>query len=207
MGRLESEPNRVGSETQVEVELTLGFWMGKYEVTQDEYVKIAGTNPAKFKEKGDDSPVEQVSYDEAVAFCEKLNERERKQGNLTEGWAYTLPTEAQWEYACGAGEKEPYSGGTLDEVGWYKDNSGGKTHKVGEKTANAWGLHDMHGNVQEWCLDWHVGKLLGGKDPTGPISGSHRVRRGSPVGLPDYGVPASRNSFLGFRVCLISTSN
>ena len=133
MGSPENEPERRSNEAQVEVELTRGFWLGKYEVTQEEYEKVMGTNPASFKIVGKRAPVEKVIWEEAMAFCKALTDRERKRGNLPEGWAYTLPTEAQWEYACRAGETGPYSGGELDEVGWYKDNSGGKTHEVEEK--------------------------------------------------------------------------
>lgn len=180
MGSPEDEAERDAIEAaQAEVELTSGFWMGKYEVTQEEYEDLIGSNPSRFKKESDNVPVEKVNWKEAVVFCEELTERERKRGKLPEGWVYTLPTEAQWEYACRAGEKGPYSGGPLDDVGWYKDNSDGRTHEVGGKKANALGLHDVHGNVREWCSDWWADSLAGGKDPKGPISGSKRLHRGA----------------------------
>ncbi len=89
-----------------------------------------------------------------------------------------LPTEAQWEYAARAGETGPYSGGMLDEVAWYRGNSESETHPVGTKKPNAWGLHDMLGNVREWCADWYESELKGGVDPRGAASGSYRVSRG-----------------------------
>ncbi len=215
MGSPKSEPERdAEKEAQVEVELTRGFWMGKYEVTQKEYEKVVGSNPAKFIDVGRNAPVEQVSWNDCLVFCKKLTELERKSGKLPEGWTYTLPTEAQWEYACRAGERGPYSGGALDEVGWYKNNSRGKTHEVGEKKANAWGLHDAHGNVREWCLDWISDKMSGGENPTGPTSGINRIHRGGYWNFPYYacrnayrsrGAPSSRNSSIGFRITLIST--
>lgn len=215
MGSPDDEAEREASnEEQVRGELTSGFWMGKYEVTQDEYQDLIGSNPARFKEDGANKPVEKVSWNDAVAYCKRLTERERELGKLPEGWAYVLPTEAQWEYACRAGEKGPYSGGTLDEVGWYKDNSGDMTHAVGEKKANAWGLHDVHGNVREWCSDWLADSLAGGKDPTGPNSGSKRVHRGghwyfgagyARVAHRHGSGPAVSYDSLGFRVACIST--
>ena len=123
-----------------------------------------------------------------------------------------LPTEAQWEYACRAGTTGAYAGnGKLDDMGWYWDNSGGKTHPVGQKRANAWGIHDMHGNVWEWCQDWY-GDYPGGSvtDPTGPASGDDRVYRGGCWGdgarycrsayRAGYD-PGDRSGRLGFRAC------
>ena len=135
-----------------------------------------GTNPSRFK--GANLPVEQVSYDEALAFCRKVTEQERAAGRLPEGYEYTLPTEAQWEYACRAGTTGNYAG-NLDAMAWYSGNSGSTTHAVGGKQANGWGLNDMHGNVWEWCLDWY-GNYAGGRvtDPRGASSGSNRVGRG-----------------------------
>ncbi|MDA7921142.1 formylglycine-generating enzyme family protein [Verrucomicrobiales bacterium] len=213
MGSPESEPEReADKEAQVEVELTDGFWLGKYEVTKDEYESLIGTNPARFEAAGEDAPVEQVNWDEAMAFCEKLTALEHESGKLPKEWTYSLPTEAQWEYACRAGEPGPYSGGNLQEVTWFQENSDGKTHEVGKKKANAWGLHDMHGNVREWCLDWSTDQLAGDQNPTGPDSGTSQIILG---GLyynePNYHRAARRGSTspntrvhgLGFRICII----
>ena len=214
MGSPEDEAGReADKEAQVKVELTRGFWIGQYEVTQEEYEEVMGTNPAKFKEVGKRAPVEMVNWEMAMNFCKELTEREQKQGKLPEGWAYTLPTEAQWEYACRAGEKGPYSGGKPDEVAWYEGNSGGTTHPVGEKLANPWGLHDMHGNVREWCQDWYDPSYPGGVliDPQGPATGSDRVHRGGRWGLSALdarcaergrGRPGGTDFGIGFRVVL-----
>ena len=122
--------------------------------------------------------MEEVSWDNAMEFCRKLTERERQAGLLPEGYEYTLPTEAQWEYACRAGTTGDYAG-NLDEMAWYSSNSGSATHPVGQKQPNAWGLYDVHGNVREWCRDWR-GSYPGGSvaDPVGPASGEARVLRG-----------------------------
>ena len=209
MGSLEGEQGRKNDEAQVEVELTSGFWLGKYEVTQGEYEEIVGRNPAQFKEVGRYGPVNRVGWDEAKAFCDKLTERERVAGKLPQGWAYTLPTEAQWEYACWAGEKESFSAEELDKVGWHSVNSGERIHEVGKKKPNSWGLHDMHGNVWEWCLDWYAENRPGGKDPTGPASGALRVIRGGGWNALDGSSrfagrrsdePSHRGAALGFRV-------
>jgi formylglycine-generating enzyme required for sulfatase activity len=133
------------------VTISAGFWMGKTEVTQGQWRSIMGNNPSAFK--GDDQrPVECVSYADAQAFCRKLTERERAAGRLPDGYVYALPTEAQWEYSCRAGTTGQYAG-DLDMIAWYRANSGGQTHPVAQKQANAWGLHDMQGNVWEWCAD------------------------------------------------------
>jgi formylglycine-generating enzyme required for sulfatase activity len=159
-------------ESQVTVTLTKGFWMAKMQVTQAQWKAVMGSNPSYFS--GDNLPVETVSWNDAQEFLEKLN---ALIGNC-DGGKMVLPTEAQWEYACRAGETGPYSGGTIDEVAWYGDNSEYKTHPVGMKKSNAWGLHDMHGNVKEWCNDGFDYELLGGVDPQGDTSGTDRVCRG-----------------------------
>lgn len=139
------------------------FLLGKYEVTQTQWEAVMGDDPSHFK--GENRPVEQVSWNDVMAFCRKLTERERAAGRLPDGYEYTLPTEAQWEYACRAGSTGYYgkladgTEGKLDDMGWYGGNSGRQTHDVGQKQPNAWGFYDMHGNVWEWCLDNYSGNL------------------------------------------------
>lgn len=133
-----------------------GFWMGKFEVTQLEFETVMGFNPSFFRTAGSTAPVESVSWNEANEYCRKLTEREREKGTISEELVYRLPTEAEWEYACRAGTQTVYSFGddaaNLDQYAWYGEYSG-STHQVGQKLPNRWGLHDMHGNVFEWCLD------------------------------------------------------
>ncbi len=174
MGSASSEERSEQPVTQVT--LTNAFWLGKTEVTQAQWQAVMGDNPSHFI--GDDLPIEMVSWDNAMEFCRKLTERERSAGRLLEGYAYTLPTEAQWEYACRAGSMTDYTGG-MDTMGWYALNSGNRIRPVAQKQANQWDLQDMHGNVWEWCLDWH-GAYPGGsvKDPMGASSGTNRVKRG-----------------------------
>jgi formylglycine-generating enzyme required for sulfatase activity len=136
-------------ENQVQVILNQGFWMGQTQVTQAQWRAVMGNNPSRFT--GENRPVESVSWHEMQEFVSKLN----VSFALPDGMQMTLPTQAQWEYAARAGGTGPYSGGTLNEVAWYKENSGGETHPVGTKKPNAWSLHDMHGNVGEMCADWH----------------------------------------------------
>jgi formylglycine-generating enzyme required for sulfatase activity len=176
MGTASGGENNERPVTQVTI--SRPFWLARTEVTQRQWQVVMGNNPSRFK--GDNQPVEQVSWKEAMEFCRMLTERERLAGRLQEGYVYTLPTEAQWEYAARAGTTGDYGGtGRLIYMGWYDRNSGASTKPVGTKEANAWGLHDMHGNVWEWCLDW-FGIYPGGSvtDPTGPTSGSDRVFRG-----------------------------
>jgi formylglycine-generating enzyme required for sulfatase activity len=194
------------------VTLTKDFFLGAMEVTQGQYQALMGTNPSYFKTLGRDVPVEEVSWKEALEFCQKLTAQERAAGRLPDGYALTLPTEAQWEYACRAGTTGP-SAGDLDAMAWYAKNSGNTTHPVGTKQPNAWGLYDMAGNVYQWCLDWH-GKYPGGSvtDPAGPASGSYHVYRGGSWRSDAAGCRAAlRNGdlgdgsgLLGFRVALSS---
>ena len=174
MGSPESEANRRPDETQHRVRITKPFYLSAHEVTQAQYNRVMGNNPSR--SKGPTKPVEMVSWNDAVEFCRRLSEQERKE--------YRLPTEAEWEYACRVGTTTSYSCGDnvsqLGEYAWYSDNSGNASHAVGEKLPNAWGLYDMHGNVFEWCRDWR--KPYGSQnvliDPAGPASGSRRVLRG-----------------------------
>ncbi len=194
------------------VTLTQPFWLGRTEVTQAQWTAVMGNNPSVFK--GENLPVESVAWEDAMEFCRKLTERERAAGRLPVGYGYTLPTEAQWEYACRAGTTGEYAG-DLNAMAWYYGNSGGSygtPHPVGTKQANAWGLADMHGNVWEWCLDWYGG-YRGGEvtNPRGPASGSYHVGRGGSwafsadrVGSADRGIwsPGNSTSDTGFRLAL-----
>lgn len=193
------------------VTLTKGFWLGKTEVTQGQYQAVVGTNPSNFKGAGRAAPVENVSWKDAMEFCRKLTERERAAGRLPEGYGYTLPSEAQWEFACRAGATKFPAGG-LGALAWYDANSADTTHAVGQKQANPRGLHDLYGNVWEWCLDWYAERLPGGSvtDPTGAAMGALRVIRGGGWGsAADVCQPAFRwgspdfcYTNLGFRLAL-----
>ena len=183
------------------------FYMGRYEVTQREWREVMGNNPSRFK--GDDLPVDQVSWDDVQEFIWKLNEKEGTD-------KYRLPSEAEWEYACRAGTTTRYSFGDdeskLGDYAWYGDNSGDKTHPVGMKLPNPWGLYDMHGNVWEWTQDtWHSNYDGAPTDGSAWESGAgaDRVIRG--VGWfsiaggcwsswRTYDDPGSRGSHLGFRL-------
>jgi formylglycine-generating enzyme required for sulfatase activity len=179
MGSPEDEEDRYDDETLHEVTLSSGYWLGKHPVTQTEWNNELGNNPCHFK--GADRPVEQVSWHEVTSFCEKLTELERKAGRLPAGMAYQLPTEAEWEYACRAGTTTRFAFG--DELTAKDANFAGnvdETTDVGKYPANAWGFHDMHGNVWEWTADWFEENYPTGKvtNPTGPADGSYRVLRG-----------------------------
>lgn len=179
MGSPPDEPLRNKAEgPQMKVTLTQGFWLGKTEVTQAQYEAVTGTNPSALKTVGQDAPVDRVSWIDAMEFCRTLNAREQAAGRLPKGHAYTLPTEAQWEYACRAGTTGSHAG-EPNAMAWHDNNSGATTHPVGTKKPNAWGFHDMSGNVLEWCLDWY-GDYPGGSvaDPTGPERGYYRMARG-----------------------------
>jgi formylglycine-generating enzyme required for sulfatase activity len=218
MGSPESEVDRESDEgPQTRVTLTRGFFMGRYEVTQGEYLSVIGDNPSYFT--GDTNlPVEMVAWFEATDYCAQLTVRERTAGRLPTGWAYRLPTEAEWEYASRAGSTNCFSYGDdpgytqLGNYAWYYANSGNTPHPVGGKSPNRWGLFDLSGNVWEWCSDWY-GTYPGGNvtDPQGSISGSRRVFRGGSWDGPadycrsaqryDYD-PSLRNDSIGFRLVL-----
>jgi formylglycine-generating enzyme required for sulfatase activity len=187
-----------------EVTLTQPFYTGKFEVTQEQYEQIMGTNPSCFK--GRDLPVEQVSWDEAQGFCKKASGKT--------GTVVRLPTDAEWGYACRAGTKTTYHAGDaeadLDRAGWYGNNSKSRTHPVGQKVPNAWGVYDTHGNVWEWCADWYEAyKAEAAVDPQGPAQGQSRVLRGGSWSNTPRGCrsalrfrhyPDRRNFAFGFRV-------
>jgi formylglycine-generating enzyme required for sulfatase activity len=202
------------------VTLTQPFWLGRTEVTQAQWTSVMGNYQSLVNGnirnivslfKGDDLPIENVSWNDAMEFCRRLTERERTAGRLPAGHAYTLPTEAQWEYACRAGTKDNYVG-DLDMMAWHSKNSGHTTHPVGTKLANRWGLADMHGNVWEWCLDWYA-DYPGGSvtNPRGPSSGTDRVYRGGGIrndaawchsAIRGRDPPGHRLYDTGFRVAL-----
>jgi formylglycine-generating enzyme required for sulfatase activity len=210
-GFFAGEKGRSFDETQCRVTFIKGFYLGQHEVTQSQWGQVMGCNPSEFK--GAERPVEQVSWHDAVAFCEKLTEIERSAGRLPVGMAYQLPTEAQWEYACRAGTRSAYSfGESLSSLRSNISGGPGETTKVGMYPANPWGFHDMHGNVWEWCADWYGGYPVGAlRDPIGPTDGSYRVRRGgswlSTAGNARCASrsgddPTDSSSNLGFRLSL-----
>ena len=183
------------------VRITQSFQIGKYEVTQQQWQAVMGSNPSGFK--GATLPVETVSWDDVQGFLQRLNAR-------NDGYRYRLPTEAEWEYAARAGTTDKYAGASaLGDVAWYGDNSGRKTHPVGQKRPNAWGLYDMLGNVWEWCQDWYGDYSSSSvENPAGPSSGPGRVLRGGSlyqsasttrVSIRDGIVPGGRGDGLGFR--------
>jgi formylglycine-generating enzyme required for sulfatase activity len=160
------------------VTITKPFYLGKYEVTQEQWQAVMGNNPSYFK--GPKNPVEMVSWYGCHAFRAKLNEK-----FSSGGVKFGLPTEAQWEYACRAGTTTRYSFGDdpakLDDYAWWSENAKDTTHPVGQKKPNAWGLCDMHGNVWERCVDWFGEDYYAkspAEDPVGPDSGASRVLRG-----------------------------
>ena len=229
MGSPAGEKDRYDDdEDQVSVTLTKGYWLGRTEVTQGQWKSVMGTTPWDGKDyvkEGSDYPATYVSWDDAVAFCAALTKREREAGHLPAGYSYRLPTEAEWEYACRAGTTTAYSFGAdgreLSRYGWWGGLGGDGNakeekyaHRVGLKLANGWKLHDMHGNVWEWCRDGYQEKLPGGGDPLAielSPEGSLRVIRGGGWSrLARYcrsarrngTTPSRRYSALGFRLAL-----
>ena len=226
MGSPRSEPEWRDGEDQVEVTLTRGFWMARYEATQGQWKRVMGKLPGELTAElpeGDDLPVGNVNFAEAEAFCQKLTALGQQSG-LPKDWEFRLPTEAQWEYACRAGTKTATAFG--DKLSSKQANFQGKPYngadkgpslkratKVGSYPANAWGLHDMHGNVYEWCRDWYHQKLPGGDDPDlSSRIGRSRVRRGG--GWTDDAwacrsafrlrfEPERRYDHIGFRVVAV----
>jgi formylglycine-generating enzyme required for sulfatase activity len=215
-----SRPGVGSDDERPQRQVTLSpFLMSATTVTQAQYQAVTGTNPSHFK--GDDRPVEQVSWEDAVDFCNTLSRREGLQPAydaqrtlLPNANGYRLPTEAQWEYACRAGNPSQWCFGDdekkLSEYAWFGQNSGNETHPVGTKKPNAWGLYDMHGNVWEWCWDWS-GTYPGvpQTEPIGAPRGDRRVVRGGACWVDAgrcrsaYRVwyhPGYRNGVLGFRL-------
>ena len=204
---------------QHQVTISKPFLMLRTEVTQAQWISINGNNPSRFPEDMN-RPVEQVSWLDAVNFCNTLS----KQAGLPPAYAvngddvrqiknsigYRLPTEAEWEYACRAGTTAPRYG-SLEYIAWHDGNSYGETQPVGQKYPNAWNLYDMLGNVFEWVEDWYGEYSISKQtDPQGPKSGSHRVRRGggwydhesfSRAGYRNGNDPRNRSHYIGFRIC------
>lgn len=209
MGSGAAEKGRKDNEGPVrKVFISKPFYMGIYEVTQEQYNAVMGNNPAKFN--GPDNPVEQVTWKQAMFFCEKISKITKMK--------FSLPTEAQWEYAARAGSQTRFYFGDddseLDTCAWYKKNSKKKSHPVGRKKPNKFGLYDMHGNVFEWCMDWYQGNYinLATKDPGGPKQGSNHVIRGGAwhndskicrSANRSYGSYDYYDSGIGFRVILL----
>jgi formylglycine-generating enzyme len=235
MGSPVSEAGRRADEAQVEVTLSRGFWMAALETTQGEWRRIHGAPTARPLEEtfglGDDMPVYWVSYVDAEAYCRALTERARRAGTLPAGWACRLPTEAQWEYACRAGTTTATAFGDRVRRGDANfkidprlDGEGppspGRATPAGAMRANAWGLHDMYGNVFEWCRDWYHATLPGGVDPDVQVKGEpnrdgsySRVRRGgawndeahwSRSAMRLRYEPERSSDHIGFRVALVA---
>jgi formylglycine-generating enzyme required for sulfatase activity len=215
MGSPKNEADRYPDEApQMEVTISQGFWMAKYEVTQAEYLALMGTNPSHFT--GDaNRPVDSVSWSDATNYCARLTQRERAAGRIPTDLAYRLPTEAEWEYACRAGTTTRLHYGddpgytttnevtvgysNLTQYAWYRQNAGFTTHPVGQKLPNPWGLYDMLGNVWEWCQDWYGaypgGTVVDPQGPTQPGPNKQRTMRGG-----DYFNPAKhcRSALRGY---------
>jgi formylglycine-generating enzyme required for sulfatase activity len=218
MGSPDTEYDRSADEgPQAVVTLSQGIWMERYELTQGEYTSLVGADPAAFT--GDmNLPVEQVSWYDALAYCAALTARERAAGRVPAGFAYRLPTEAEWECAARAGTTTRFSFGDdrtytlLPDYAWFNGDSNQTTHDVGTKQPNPWGLYDMSGNVWEWCADWY-GPYSGGtlEDPTGPSTGTFKVMRGGSWVFAggdarsadrNYNPPDFASYGVGFRVVL-----
>jgi formylglycine-generating enzyme required for sulfatase activity len=226
MGSPPSEKYRGADELQHRVRITKAFHLGAYEVTQAQYQRVTGSNPSWFSPGGggkneladtaDTSgfPVERVSWDDAVAFLQKLSASPEEKAA---GHAYRLPTEAEWEYAARAGTTTAWSFGdrelVLSNFAWWLASSESKTHWVGSRRPNAFGLSDVHGNVWEWCADWYCADYYQQSplaDPTGPPDGQHRVLRGGSWGsdraeyfrcaFRHHFPPRLRLAYRGFRV-------
>ncbi|MFA5258000.1 MAG: SUMF1/EgtB/PvdO family nonheme iron enzyme, partial [Opitutales bacterium] len=224
MGSPEDEAERSSDETQHSVTISKGYWLGKYVVTQAQWQAVMGNNPSFFSGAGGNAPVEQISWDDAMEFCRKLTEKERAAERIPLGYEYSLPTEAQWEYACRAGTKTPFHYGSSLDSGMAnfdgdkpygngaKGEARGKTSTVGLFKPNAWGLYDMHGNVWEWCIDWFGDYPPGSAtDPVGLATGTSRSFRGGcwfyganycRSAFRNRGSPDIRFSDLGFRLAI-----
>ena len=203
-----------------QVIITKPFYIGKFPITQKQYLSVTGNNPSYYKDEN--NPVEEVSWDDAKEFCEKINEKYKDE--LPIGYKFSLPTEAQWEYACRAGTTKELNNDTnlmsgkgisenLNEVAFYAGNSNHRTHPVGQKKPNSWGIYDMHGNVHEWCEDvYEYYPNHDVTDPKGPESGSYHLLRGGsylsePISCRSaaryYNYHDDKQKFMGFRLALV----
>ena len=197
----------MGDGAGVAVTLTQGFSLGKTEVTWGEWQRVMGKvfQGQKYDVASKDFPASGITWNEAIEFCKKLTATEHTNGRLPAGESYRLPSEAEWECACRAGTETAFSFGDdeskLSEYAWFDGNAlkvnEPYAHKVGLKRTNPWGLYDMHGNVWEWCSDWHGDALSGGTDPVGPNVGSLRVIRGGGWGNDPVGC---RSAYRGSSV-------
>jgi serine/threonine-protein kinase len=224
MGSPKGEPERDldGSEDQVPVTLSEGFWLGKYEVTQAQWTRLMDSRPWQGRyhaKEGDDYPATHITWTAAAQFCDKFTREERAAGRLPVDWVYRLPTEAQWEYACRARRTTRFCFGDdearLGQYAWFITNAAEAgeryAHQVGLKGANDWRLHDMHGNVWEWCRDWYQTALPGGTNPEVTSETGRRALRGGDWGSharssrsADRNVhdPDDPQHFMGFRVAI-----
>jgi sulfatase modifying factor 1 len=233
MGSPPAERGRRPDEAQVDVTLSKGFWTAKSEVTQGQWKSVMGRFPDRLPSpefgEGDDFPAYWINFDEAEAYCAELSRRGHRSGALPEAWEFSLPTEAQWEYACRAGTTGATSFGdsmTRQQANFAIDSpdravrAKGSARSVGSYPANPWGIHDMHGNVWEWCRDYYHSQLLGGTDPDRyQLQGMRnrdgtysRVRRGGAWIEPEAFCrsacrlryePPRRSDHIGFRVFVV----
>ncbi len=191
-----AEPARINAVGMKMIWVDKGYYLAATTVTQTQWRVVMGNNPSHFQ--GGSRPVEKVSWNDCKAFCQRLTQLDLAAGKLPRGYVYTLPTEEQWEYACRAGTTGDYAG-PLDQMAWHDANSGGRTREVAAKQPNAWGFHDMHGHVWEWCAD--------------TVDGACRANRGGGwsnraddcrSGSRGWNFPDCRSSDLGFRPAVVS---
>jgi len=221
MGSPTMEEGRHENESPTNTKLTRGYWMGDTECTQKQWSALMPQNPSHFQ--GKELPVDSVTWDQAKAFIDRLNAMPHLSEEWRKDWVFALPTEAQWEFACRAGNPASFNNGTFytrrlrkvspaESIAWFADNAEATTQLAGSKSPNPLGLHDMHGNVWEWCQDWYYPRLIGGIDPEGPANGTERVLRGGAFSSPESELRAARRSRLdptaayssvGFRVAIV----
>jgi formylglycine-generating enzyme required for sulfatase activity len=225
MGSPDNERGHRANEGPVhEVVIGNAFYLGVHPITQAAYLVVTGKNPSRFnaaERGGPEHPVESVSWNDAVEFCRRLSERDTER---TAGRSYRLPTEAEWEYACRAGTGTPFAFGdhfdsTQGNFDAEATGANGRTSPVTQFPASAWGLHDMHGNVWQWCADWYgeaYYSTLPLRDPPGPPEGKFRVLRGGSwknqanacrAAYRNALAPHQRDSATGFRVVLVANTN